>query len=97
MPSQFSLERIPKGYQQLTVSTTAVGLTIPSGATRAVVYVESQPVRWRDDGVAPTSTVGVPAVDTDAFELPSIQSVNQFQAIRSGASDATLNIVYYGA
>ncbi len=102
MPSQFSLERAPKGYRQLTVSSSAVSLSdatggIPSGATRAVVYVASNPIRWRDDALAPTSSVGVPAVDTDAFELPSIQSINGFQAIRSGSSDATLNIVYYGA
>ena len=97
MPSQFSLERAPKGYEQLTVSTAAVGLTLPSGATRAVVYVEAQPIRWRDDAVAPTSSVGVPAVATDAFELPSVQSINGFKAIRSGSTDATLNVVYYGA
>jgi hypothetical protein len=97
MPAQFSLERAPKGYQQLTVSNTAVGLTVPAGATRAVVYVEAQPIRWRDDAVAPTSSVGVPAIATNAFELPSVQSLNGFKAIRSGSTDATLNIVYYGA
>jgi hypothetical protein len=61
------------------------------------VYVEAQPIRWRDDATDPTSDVGVPAVATDAFELPSVQSLNGFRAIRSGSSDATLNIVYYGA
>ncbi len=61
------------------------------------MYVEAQPIRWRDDAVAPTSSVGVPAVATDAFELPSVQSINGFKAIRSGSTDATLNVVYYGA
>ena len=101
MPAQFTVERVPKGYRQLTISTAAIKLStatggIPAGATRAVVYVESNPIRWRDDTVAPTSSVGVPAVDTDSFELPSIQSINGFQAIRSASSDAKISVVYYG-
>ena len=102
MSGTFTLEKNPLGYRQLTVSTTAVGLAnatggIPAGATRAVVQVEAQPVRWRDDGSAPTLSVGVLSAATDMFELPSLQSINNFKAIRSGAADGTLNIRYYGA
>ena len=63
----YKLERKPKGYQQLTVSTTAVALTVPVGATRAVVKVIAQPVRYRNDGTAPTSTVGFPLVANEIF------------------------------
>lgn len=94
---KYSVERAPKGYQQLTVSTTAIGLSVPAGATRAVVYVEAQPIRWRDDSTAPTSSVGVLIAAAASFELPSVQSLNGFKAIRSGGTDATLNVVYYGA
>ena len=38
--------------------SSAVALAPPSGATKAIITVESQSVRWRDDGVAPTASVG---------------------------------------
>lgn len=91
----------PKGYRQLAVSTTSVALSsatggIPEGSTRAVVGVEANDIRWRDDGVAPTSSVGTLAKSLTFFELPSLQSIYEFHAIRASA-DATLNITYYGA
>ena len=96
MTNQF-LQSSPKGYQQLTVSTTAVGLTLPTGAQRAVIHIEAQPIRYRDDGTDPTSTVGVLVKADVSFELNSLLSLRQFKAIRSGSVDATVNVVYYGA
>ena len=32
--------------------------TVPPSATMALIFAEAQNLRWRDDGVAPTSTVG---------------------------------------
>lgn len=86
----------PKGFQQLTVSTTAVGLTVPAGATRAVCHVQSQPLRWRDDGTNPTSSVGVLTAAAVIFELHGTYSMNAFKAIRSGSTDSVLEISYYG-
>ena len=48
------------GYQQITSLTASTALTVPAGATLAVIVPESQSVRWRDDGVAPTASVGMP-------------------------------------
>ena len=45
--------------QSLSVGATATGLTVPVGATAAIVSVETEAVRYRDDGTAPTATVGV--------------------------------------
>ena len=53
------------GYQQLTSIDTAASLAVPTGATLAVIAVEAQALRWRDDGTDPTAVVGMPmAVDT---------------------------------
>lgn len=46
------------GYQQITSLSSAVGLTVPAGAKKAVIEAESQSVRWRDDGTNPTTSVG---------------------------------------
>ena len=54
-----SLGYIACGYLQVTSLSAAAGLTIPSSASWALIECESQQVRWRDDGTAPTTTVGM--------------------------------------
>jgi hypothetical protein len=51
--------------------------TIPTGATVAVVQVDTAPVRWRDDGVAPTARdVGMQMKITDPpFQFDNLASV----------------------
>jgi hypothetical protein len=92
---------VPLGYRQLAVSSSVVDLTdatggIPAGALRAEVNVAANDVRWRDDAADPSATVGTLQKADTHFELPSIQSINGFRAIRASA-DAVLNIRYYGA
>ena len=50
---------ISLGYVQLTNLTVATGLTIPAGTRLILIQAESQDVRWRDDGTAPTASVGM--------------------------------------
>lgn len=95
-PSNYPIERIPKGYQQLTVADEAIGLTVPAGATRAVIKVIAQPVRFRNDGTNPTTTVGYPLVATEVIELTS-QGLSEAKFIRSTGSSATLEVLYYGS
>ena len=93
------------GFEQLTVSTTALGLTAtkyaPNGqqdlnvATFAVADVETNPIRYRDDGVPPTSSVGQPASAGAQIQLVGVQAIRDFLAIRSGAADSTLEVSYY--
>lgn len=80
------------GYVQLTSLATAVGLTVPVGATFAIIQAEAQAVRWRDDGTAPTATVGmtVPA----GSELRYDGNLRGIQFIEAAAS-AKLNISFY--
>lgn len=40
---------------------------IPTGATMVLVTVETQNVRWRDDGTAPTTTSGMVIVHDSAL------------------------------
>lgn len=50
----------PLAYEQLTSMEEATDLTVPQGASRALITVSGKPVRLRVDGVDPTSTVGFP-------------------------------------
>lgn len=57
------------GYQQITSLSSATGLTVPTRdpstganvkANFALITAETQDLRWRDDGVDPTASVGMP-------------------------------------
>lgn len=88
------------GYQQITNLSSATKLTVPNrdingtatSPTVAIITIEGQAVRWRDDNVAPTSSVGMPipngGVLTYDGDLASIQFIEQFPG-------AILNVSYY--
>ena len=80
------------GYQQITSLSSSTALTVPAGATLALIVPEAQNVRWRDDGVAPTASVGmlVPANSSMSYD-------GDLKAIRfiAATSGAILNVSYY--
>lgn len=83
---------IANGYQQLG-AVAATGLTVPPGTSFAIITVEGQPVRWRDDGVNPTATVGYPLAVGQELRYTAAQlSVIKF--IQQSAT-ATINVSYY--
>jgi hypothetical protein len=80
------------GYQQITSLSSAQSLTVPQGATMAVIAPLTQGIRWRDDGTAPTASVGMP-VAAGAYlnydgDLKRIQFIEQ-------TGSAELNVSYY--
>ncbi|MDB5280874.1 MAG: hypothetical protein JWR61_5829 [Ferruginibacter sp.] len=84
---------VPLGYQQIGTLTGATGLTVPSGATLAIISAEGTAVRWRDDGVAPTAAIGVPMAITDS-PLQYSGTLAALKFIEQTAS-AKLNVAYY--
>lgn len=111
----------PMSFEQLTVSSTSIGFTaskitvagtglpISQQAIMAVVVTDGgsiTPIRYRDDGVAPTSTIGsllqsytdgtATTVQPVTLVVCGRQAVLQWRAIRT-ASDATINVSYYAA
>lgn len=89
------IQQTPLGYQQITSLSGATHLTVPTGATQAVIFVEAQAVRFRDDGTAPTATVGAPLGVTGAG-LPYVYNgtLSAIQFIEQ-TSSAKLDILYY--
>ena len=85
---------VPVGSNgQLTSMAAAVALpSVPTGALRALVQAEGQSVRWRDDGVAPTASVGTLIYVGQLFEYTGDLSAIRF--IETAAS-AKLNVSYY--
>lgn len=92
MQTNFKSERA-LGYQQITSLSAATGLTVPDGTSFCMVTPEAQAVRWRDDGTAPTATVGYPlAVGSElrytAGQLSTLKFIEQ-------TTSAKINISYY--
>jgi hypothetical protein len=82
----------PLGYQQITSLSSATGLTVPTGATYAVITPEIQAIRWRDDGTNPTLSVGYPLVaGTQLTYSGSLLAIKLIQQ----APSATLDVSYY--
>ena len=80
------------GYQQITSLSASTGLTVPAGATLAVIVPESYAVRWRDDGTAPTGSVGMPlAIGTTLSYDGNLKNIRFIEQ----AASAKLNVSYY--
>jgi len=85
---------IPLGYQQITSIAAATALTVPAGTSLVLISPEAQAVRWRDDGVNPTATIGYPlAVGSElAYSAANIAALRFIEQVGGGI----LNVVYYG-
>lgn len=90
----------PYAFETLTASTTAGKFThatyAPAGSTPvlAIATIESQSIRYRDDGTAPTASVGHQA-DAGAVLVVCGPAIGNFSYIRKDSADATLRVTYY--
>lgn len=85
------------GYQQITSLAASTGLTVPSDPLRgvptfAIIQAAAQAVRWRDDGVAPTSSVGMTLAAGDELRYDGNLAAIRFIEATAGAQ---LNVSYY--
>lgn len=81
-----------KGYQQITSLAAATLLSVPSGATMAVIEAETQSVRWRDDGTNPTASVGHVLLPGDVFVYTGNLAGIRFIEVTASAK---LSVSYY--
>ncbi len=80
------------GYQQITSLSASAALTVPPGATLALIVPESQNVRWLDNGGTPTASVGMPIFVGASLSYDG--DLNKIRFIEETAS-AKLNVSYY--
>ncbi len=83
---------VPLGYVKPTPLTSAKGLTVPAGAQRALLQVEDQKVRWRDDGTSPTIAIGIVIGAGEEYMYEGDLSAIEF--IEETAT-AKLNVAYF--
>lgn len=91
------LPMVPLGYCQLTSIDASTLISscpggIPAGTNYALLVAEAQAIRYRDDNVAPTATVGMPVPVASTFLYAGTMS--QLRVI-SQVAGAKLNILFY--
>jgi len=83
-----------KGYQQVSDVSTASSLTVPPGSEVVLLQAETQNIRWRDDGVAPTASTGMLLV-AGASPFPYMgKNLESLQFIEA-MPIAKLNVAFY--
>ena len=92
-------------YEQVSVTDTpAVTLVPPTNAFSALITVEgdatvastTKVVRYREDGTARSSTVGMPLGHLDSYEVTLNNNITNFKVIGIEAGKThKLNISYY--
>ena len=88
------------GYEQLTPLSASSALTVPTQdkqgnrkqPTFALITAETQGVRWRDDGIAPTASVGMPLAAGVTLQYDGDLTGIRFIEQTAGAK---LNVSYY--
>lgn len=86
----------PLGFQTIAGAVASTALpSIPALATKAIISVEDQDIRWRDDGVAPTTTVGtLHQAGRERLYEGGAAGLAAFRLIELGAS-TEVNVTYY--
>lgn len=83
----------PKGYVKSASFNTAAGLpSMPTATTAALIIVEGQTMRWRDDGTAPTATDGM--LMNVGIEYMFVGNLQRLQFIETTAT-STMHVSYY--
>ena len=82
------------GTQTITVTSSAQGLTVPAGATKAVLSITTGNVHYRDDGTAPTPTVGLTLTPGPPFVYSGALGAIQF-ILPTGVGAATVTAAFY--
>ena len=88
-------------YESLTIGTVTTTMTssiyAPTGQSPAIyayLTTETDTVRYRTDGTAPTSSEGHNVAAAGSCEVNSESDIRHFNVIRSGTSNATIRITY---
>lgn len=93
------------GYESIDVDETAAeGLTIPGGASQALIAIEASStatnpdrvVRWRADGTSPTTAEGMPLGDNGSLLVKNTTDLGniEFIGIEAGKTHK-VRVSYY--
>jgi hypothetical protein len=85
--------KITGGQYALSITTTASALTVPSGATHALISVDTggNNIRWKNDGGSATTASGHLLQAGDAMEIDNLSAVS----LASTSSTVVIQVSYH--
>lgn len=92
MPAEVQFKNL--GYQQISAPAAATALTVPAGSDYAIIQALTQNIRWRDDGVDPTASVGMQL--TAGLDFLYSGDLSALRVIQEAGS-AEVNVSYYAS
>lgn len=82
------------GYSQVNVSGAAVGVgVVPSDTIMTLITIDGGDIRFRDDGVNPTASVGMKVDKGGVIKYDADPSTLKFINVSAAAS---VNVTFYG-
>ncbi len=85
-------------FEQVAVSNSILSvadLTVPANATLCELQADTNPIRYTmDDTTDPTTSAGMVLLTTSDPKLFLVSDILNIRFIRSGGSDAKLNVHY---
>lgn len=88
---------IPKGFQRIASFSTLQTLTVPDGTLFATIQAETNDCYYRDDGVAPTASVGFRLFANSITKYTGGPAGLKALQIIPVTGSAVLNVLYYGS
>lgn len=90
---------VPFDFETITVAGTAIGLTASKieaspKPKQVMITSETAPLRYKVDGSDPTASVGHFMSPRSSLILEGRSQINNFKAIRTGATSAELSCTY---
>jgi hypothetical protein len=96
---------VPLGYCQITSLASAVALVtascstgaVPNGAVLAEICVETAGVRYRDDGISPTASLGMPVIPTSTTPVCYAYAIIPMTAVKFIAISGSpvIDVLFY--
>jgi hypothetical protein len=91
------------GHEVITFNAASVfSLTVPDQARYALCVLEevgstgsAKVIRFWLDGSNPTTTVGIPKGDMEAFDIAGYSNLKEFRAIKVAGGSHTLTVQYF--
>jgi hypothetical protein len=84
----------PNGQQYGVSVVAAASLTVPAGSVAALIVVNTQPVRFTNDGTTPTAAVGVLLKVGSQMFVNSPEVLAALKFIETAAT-ATIDVSYF--
>ncbi len=93
-PAPAQVAKFPMGYTQQSISGL-YALVLPVGVSAAIIGIEGNAIRFRDDGTPPTASVGQPIPAGSSLTYAANPASSQTLYIIPQTGTAVLNISLY--